>query len=164
MRIQRQFYKPRNEGHYLHVYNHTVAMKYGQLPLNDTEKEAFQRILERHLLKYNIDLISLVIMGNHFHMLIYCHPDKLKSKEAVKVYKKFHNWRIRDLIMHSNNLSEFMREVQMNFSLWFNKTRPYKKRGTMARSFPMSADSVRCLFVELLTIHRDESGSCKDLW
>ena len=140
MRIQRAFYKPRNEGVYLHVYNHTVAMEYGQLPLNDTEKEAFQRILERHLLKYNIDLISLVIMGNHFHMLIYCHPDKLTPKQAVYAYSRFHqnkkaleecDWRIRDLIKHSNNFSEFMREVQMNFSIWFNKSRPYKRKGAL---------------------------------
>ena len=89
MRIQREFYKPRNGGVYLHAYNHTVAMEYGQLPLNDTEKEVFQRILERHLLKYNIDLISLVIMGNHFHMLTYCHPDKLTPSRLLKLTKNF---------------------------------------------------------------------------
>ena len=140
MRIQREFYKPRNKGVYLHVYNHTVAMNYGELPFNDTEKETFQRILQRHLFKYNIDLISLVIMGNHFHMLIYCHPDKLTPKQAVKAYKSFHNskkeldetdWRIQDLIKHSNNFSEFMREVQMTFSKWFNKSRAYKRNGAL---------------------------------
>ena len=117
MRIQREFYKPQNEGVYLHVFNHTVVSEYEQLPLNDIEKENFKRILERHLHKYNIDLISLVIMGNHYHMLIYCHPDKFTPKQAVKAYKKFHNskkelneadYRIRDLIKHSNNFSEFM--------------------------------------------------------
>ena len=43
MRLKREFYKPRNEGVYIHVYNHTVAMEYGQLPLADRER-GFSRI------------------------------------------------------------------------------------------------------------------------
>ncbi|MCH2208932.1 MAG: hypothetical protein MK132_24140 [Lentisphaerales bacterium] len=73
-------------------------------------------------------------------MLIYCHSDKLMPKQAVRAYSRFHqnkksleesDSRIRDLIKHSNNFSEFMREVQMNFSIWFNKTRLYKRKGAL---------------------------------
>ena len=70
MRMTREFYKPKNVGVYLHAYNHAVALEYGQMPFNDIEKENFKRILERHLLKYNIDIISLVQMGNHYNILI----------------------------------------------------------------------------------------------
>jgi REP element-mobilizing transposase RayT len=138
--MTREFYKPKSEGVYLHAYNHTVAMEFGQLPLNDTEKKNFKRILERQLVKYNIDLISLVIMGNHYHMLIYCHAEKLTPKQAVKAYSSFHglkkdlkesDHRVQNLIKHSNNFSEFMREVQMSFSIWFNKTRPFKRQGAL---------------------------------
>jgi REP element-mobilizing transposase RayT len=138
--MKREFYKPKSEGVYLHAYNHTVAMEFGQLPLNDIEKENFKRILERHLVKYNIDLISLVIMGNHYHTLIYSHAEKLTPKQAVKAYSRFHgskksleecDHRILNLIKHSNNFSEFMREVQMSFSIWFNKTRAFKRKGAL---------------------------------
>ena len=138
--MTREFYKPEKDGVYLHVYNHTVAMEFGQLPLGETEKENLQKIIERHLFKYNIDLISLVIMGNHYHMLIYCHPEKFTPEQAVRAHSQFHqskkpleesDWRIRDLIKHSNNFSEFMREVQMTFTKWFNKTRPFKRKGAL---------------------------------
>jgi REP element-mobilizing transposase RayT len=140
MRMKREFYKPHKEGVYIHAYNHTVTLEYGQLPLNNIEKENFKRILERYLLKYNIDVISLVLMGNHFHILMYCHAEKLTPEQAVKAYAKFHHskkeleaddWRIGDLIKHSNNMSEFMREVQLSFSKWFNKSRAYKRNGAL---------------------------------
>lgn len=138
--MSREFYKPKNDGVYLHIYNQTVAMEFGQLPLGEIEKENFTRIIERHLLKYNIDLISLVLMGNHFHMLVYSHAERLSPQQGVKRYAKFHNspneleendWRIVELLKHSNNVSEFMREVQGEFSKWFNKSRPYKRRGAL---------------------------------
>jgi REP element-mobilizing transposase RayT len=141
--MTRDFYKPKSDGVYLHAYNHAVALEYGQLPFNDIEKENFKRILERHLLKYNIDLISLVQMGNHYHMLIYSHAEKLTPQEAVKRYSSFHgskkpleetDWRIQNLIKHSNNFSEFMREFQGEFSKWFNKTRAYNRKGALWQS------------------------------
>ena len=140
MRLSREFFKPKSDGVYLHVYNHTVAMEFDQLPLTQIEKEVFQRTLERHLHKYNIDIISLVVMSNHYHMIIYCHAEKFTPEQAVKAYAKFHNskkeleeddWRVQNLIKHSGNFSEFMREVQMSFSKWFNKSRPYKRQGAL---------------------------------
>ncbi|MCM8526161.1 MAG: transposase, partial [Lentisphaeraceae bacterium] len=140
MRMQREFFKPRNDGVYLHVYNHTVSMFNDMLPLGDFEKTKFIQTFERYKVKYNIELISLVVMGNHFHALVYCPPEKFTQEEAFNAYNKFHrkekskfrdDFRVKALQQNSNNISELMREVQREFSLWFNKTRPYKRKGAL---------------------------------
>jgi REP element-mobilizing transposase RayT len=140
MRTQREFFKPQKEGVYLHIYNHTVTMEDHSLPLSDLEKQKFKSIVDRYLPKYNIDVISLVILGNHFHGLICSKPEKLTQEEAFLVYNKFHETklpvpqedpRVKSLVEHSNNISEFMREVQREFSIWFNKSRPYNRKGAL---------------------------------
>ena len=140
MRMQREFFKPRNDGVYLHVYNHTVSMFNDMLPLGDFEKTMFIRTFERYITKYNIDLISLVVMGNHFHAIVYCPAEKFTQGEAFTAYNNFHkkekvkfedDYRVKGLKENSNNVSELMREVQREFSWWFNKTRPYKRKGAL---------------------------------
>ena len=140
MRMAREFFKPRNEGVYLHICNHTVSSMYDQLPLGDIEKTKFISIFERYKVKYNIQLISLVVMGNHFHALVYCPSEKFTEEEAFTAYNLFHrkekvkfhdDFRVKSLRENSNNISEFMRETQREFSLWFNKTRPYKRKGAL---------------------------------
>jgi REP element-mobilizing transposase RayT len=140
MRTQRGFFKPYEEKVYLHIHNRTVSMEDFSLPLNDIEKEKFYFIVDRYLPKYNIDVISLVILGNHFHGLVCSKPEKFTQKEAFLAYSKFHvrklpvpedDPRVKALAEHSNNISEFMREVQREFSVWFNKSRPYDRRGAL---------------------------------
>lgn len=140
MRMAREFFKPRNEGVYLHVYNHTVSMMNDHLPLGNLEKEIFIRVFERYKVKYNIKLISLVVMGNHFHALVYCPSEKFSTEEAFNAYNKFHkkektkfkdDFRVKTLQENSNNISEFMREAQREFTLWFNKSRPFKRKGAL---------------------------------
>jgi REP element-mobilizing transposase RayT len=141
MRFQRGFYKPGSEGVYLHVYNHTVVMENDKYPLGEIEKTKLFNTFKRYLPKYNIKLISLVVLDNHFHTLVYCPAEKLSQHDAWKAYNKFHNTgkykvplndkRINAVVEHSNNISELMREVQREFSVWFNQTRHYKRRGAL---------------------------------
>ena len=140
MRLAREFFKPRNEGVYLHICNHTVSMLNDQLPLGELEKVKFIQIFERYKVKYNIQFISLVVMSNHFHALVYCPSQKFTQDEAFTAYNQFHkkekvkfkdDYRLQALMENSNNISEFMREVQREFSLWFNKSRPYNRKGAL---------------------------------
>ena len=140
MRTERAFFKPRNQGVYLHICNHTVNLLNDFLPLGDLEKAMLIMFFEKYKVKYNIEIISLVIMGNHFHALIYCSEKKLTREQAFEAYNKTHkktqakskdDYRVTSLRKHSNNISEFMREVQRAFSYWFNRSRPYKRRGAL---------------------------------
>ncbi len=141
MRRAREFYKPRGEGVYLHVYNHTVVLENDKRPLGELEKTKLFNTFKRYLVKYNIQVIALVVLDNHFHALVYCPVEKFSQKAAWKAYNKFHNTgkykipiediRIKAVVQHSNNISELMREVQREFSVWYNQTRDYKRRGAL---------------------------------
>lgn len=142
MRKQREFFKPKNKGVYLHVYNRTVTLGESGYPFAENEKVMLKFIAEKFLIKYNIELISFVIMSNHFHMLVYCPTEKLSIDEAHIAYNSLHSKkfikpvpiedsRVKTVIENSNNISEYMREVQCEFSKWFNKSRPYKRKGSL---------------------------------
>ena len=140
MRIDRTFQKPRREGVYLHIYNHAITTDAYSYPFSDWEKNKFIEIAHRYLQKYNIEIISLVVMGNHYHMLVYCHPETLSDEQCCLAYQKFHKRKkpvkavhseVQRLKKHSNNFSEYFREIQRHFSYWFNHSRPYKRRGAL---------------------------------
>jgi len=140
-RMLRGFFYPHGEGVYLHVYNHTVVMENNMLPLGEWEKTKFKIVVDRYLKKYNLQVISLTVMSNHFHILIYCPPEKFTPQEALDAYNSFHkqednpvklgDHRAEALIETSNDISSFMREVQSEFSWLFNINRPYKRRGAL---------------------------------
>ena len=140
MRIDRAFQKPRNEGVYLHIYNHAFTYDQYSYPFSDEEKNKFIEIAHRYLQKYNIEIISLVVMSNHYHMLIYCPPETLSDEQCCQAYEQFHKLKkkvtpahpgVQSLKKHSNNFSEYFREIQRHFSYWFNRSRPYKRRGAV---------------------------------
>ena len=141
MRMKREFFKPKKKGVYLHFSNHTVSLRNGDLPFGDIEKRKLLSIIDRYIIKYNMDLISVVVMSNHFHILLYSHPEQFSLEEAHKIYNRFHKKgdkpvplsspRVESLKRHSNNFSEFMREVQREFSCWFNASRDYERQGAL---------------------------------
>ena len=140
MRKPRSFYINETGGTYLHVFNHVVSERDGYYPLeNGFYKEKFFSICQQYLVKYNLEVISLVCMGNHFHMLIYLPEEKFTIEQAVDAYNTFHSRkRVRvgretDEAKHvqkfSNDISEYMREVQRAFSYWYNHNCGYKRHG-----------------------------------
>jgi REP element-mobilizing transposase RayT len=142
MRTLRSNFKPKNEGVYLHVYNRTVDLGLGFYPFDKRDKEQFKYIADKYLKKYNIELICVVLMGNHFHMLLYCPAEKMTQEQACNGYNQLHQGkfkhevepedpRIQNVVENSNDISEFMRELQRAFSIWHNQSRPYKRKGTL---------------------------------
>ncbi len=140
MRTPRDYYKPKGKATLLHIYNHCVDMPPGMKLFEEPEKYLFIKILKKYSKKYNLGLVSYHIMNNHFHLLMYCPKEKLTPEEAAVGYNDFHSDkppisaddpRAINLARNSNNISEFMREIQCAFSKEFNKTRPYLRRGTL---------------------------------
>jgi REP element-mobilizing transposase RayT len=142
MRTPRSNFKPKNEGVYLHVYNRTVDLGLGFYPFDARDKEQFKYIADKYLKKYNIELICVVIMSNHFHMLLHCPAEKMTQEQACKGYNQLHEGkfkhevepedpRIQNVVENSNDISEYMRELQRAFSIWHNQSRPYQRKGTL---------------------------------
>ena len=141
-RKSRTIYKPSvdEDGVYLHVYNHCVEAGAKVYPLGDKEKEKFLKYLKWTLSLYSIECISAVVMSNHFHLILYVPKNKLTAEEMyrrIKLYRKnkpifsiedYYCVRRQEL---SNDLSSFMKELQQGFTCWFNKTRDFRRRGTL---------------------------------
>ena len=91
MRMPREFIKSKSAGYYLHVYNHITSSTPKDYPLSDIiHQDKFFAICRRYLSKYNLELISIVCMGNHFHMIIYCPEEQMTSEQAEAAYRFFH--------------------------------------------------------------------------
>lgn len=141
-RCSRKVFKPgRDEdGVYLHVYNHCVEGARKEYPLGDVEKEKFLRHLKRTLSIYSIECIGAVVMSNHFHLILYVPKETFSADEMARRIKIFRKDKVlidkgdyycqRRLEM-SNDLSSFMKELQQGYTCWFNRTRAFKRRGTL---------------------------------
>ena len=139
--IRRDKFKPHGEDVCLHVYNHCTEGVEKDFPLGeDREKRKMVLLLHYFLQKYNIKCLAYSIMSNHFHLCLIIKKDLLTCKQMAVAYKKFTSGKfdlapddehIKRLQKNSNNISEFMREFQRGFTMWYNKTREFKRRGTL---------------------------------
>jgi putative transposase len=127
------------EGWY-HVYSRAACEK-GVYPL---EKELCRRkfvsLMKYYSRAYFCDIAAFCVMGNHYHIVLkFDIPRKLAKEELMqralmlypnsKKYLKLWNqkkWKVFEERLF--NLSEFMRNMQSAFALWYNKT--YKRHGT----------------------------------
>jgi putative transposase len=141
-RPSRSIFKPdeNEKGVYLHVYNHCVEGVSREFPFRDTEKEKFLKHLKKTLTLYSIECLSAVCMSNHYHLILYVPKDILSAGEMVKRIVSYKKGKVvieagdhycqRRMEM-SNDLSSFMKELQQSFTCWYNRTRDYKRRGTL---------------------------------
>ena len=79
---------------YYHIINRGVEQR--KVFLKDEDFKKFESLLCKYAKFYNITLHSYSLMSNHYHLLIEVNND---------------------------NLSKFMRQVNMNYAIYFNKNR-----------------------------------------
>ncbi len=122
-----------------HCYNRAVGSS-ADRPLGRVEKEQFVRILHRVSLLYGVRVVSYQVMSNHFHLLVHAPVDIPSATEMCRRYRLFHRgrrqmeedspeclrWRHR-----SRDISWFMRHLQHLFTVWYNRTRPVRRRGSL---------------------------------
>jgi len=141
-RVSRGLFKPGvdEEGVYLHVYNHCVEGVSREFPFGDIEKQKFLMHLKRTLTLYSIECLSAVVMSNHYHLILYVPKETFSIEEMVARITKYkkgkllptvHDFYTQRRLELSNDLSSFMKEVQQGFTCWYNKTRDYRRRGTL---------------------------------
>jgi putative transposase len=127
------------EGWY-HVYSRAACEK-GVYPL---EKEICRRkfvsLMQYYGRAYCCDIAAFCVMGNHYHMVLKFAVARKLSKEELwrralllypnsSKYLKLWNQKKWDVFAaRLFNLSEFMRNMQSAFALWYNKT--FKRHGT----------------------------------
>ncbi len=180
--------KPNDANYFYHVHNRAAGMP-GELPFGKIEKGRFLRQVKKLCGYYVIEVISVTVMGNHYHLKLHVPQEPPSDKETCRRYERYYQGKrtlapgsseCRRISLMLRDLSCFMHDLQQQFAVWFNKTR---EKGKVRRG-PVWADRFksilligghavwRCLVYHILNpvkagIVRDPADyrfSCWGLW
>jgi REP element-mobilizing transposase RayT len=134
--------KAKNSGCYYHLINRAAGGA-DERPFGRVEKRKFMRLVEKLSRFYTIDIISLVVMSNHFHIVVFAPANRPSDKVAITRFNRYYKGR-KDVVPLSlddprlervrdrlRDISDFMKDLQQGFTCWFNKTRPTRRRGRL---------------------------------
>jgi len=104
-------------------------------PLGDIEKDFMLDLIRRYATLYLVEILGFCLMGNHFHILVRVIPDyKFGDADILKRYVDFYgderifaDGLVPSLRLKLSSLSEFMREIKVNFARFYN--RRHNRRG-----------------------------------
>ncbi len=104
-------------------------------PLDDIEKDFMVDLIRRYSTLYFVEILGFCLMGNHFHLLVRMFPEfKFTDEDIKKRYADFYgeeeafaDGRIPYRREKLSSLSEFMREIKVGFTRWYN--RRHNRRG-----------------------------------
>ncbi len=98
-------------------------------PLGDIEKDFMVDLIRRYSVLYFVEILGFCIMGNHFHILVRMFLEhKFTDEDIKKRYLAFYGddktfpygW-IPSLREKLSSLSEFIREIKVVFTRYYNK-------------------------------------------
>ena len=104
-------------------------------PLGDVEKDFMLDLIRRYSMLYFVEILGFCLMGNHFHILVRMFPEhKYTDEDIQKRYENFYGdgsmfaagW-IPSLREKLSSLSEFVREIKVGFTRYYNKL--HSRRG-----------------------------------
>jgi REP element-mobilizing transposase RayT len=104
------------------------------------EKEQFVRILHRVSQLYTIRVVAYQVMSNHVHLLLLAPQDPPTTEEVCRRFRNFHGGKrtldpdseaCRQWQQRCRDVSWFMRHLQQLFTMWYNRTRPVRRRGKL---------------------------------
>jgi REP element-mobilizing transposase RayT len=108
------------------------------LPFGPAEKECFIGLMRKLLRLYTIEIVAYQFMGNHFHLLAFIPGQGLPEAAAVARFNAYYDGkkvvqpateRAAALPEQLRDVSRFMKDLQQQFTRWFNRTRPVRRRG-----------------------------------
>ena len=104
-------------------------------PLGDVEKDFMLDLIRRYAALYLVEILGFCLMGNHFHILVRVIPEyNFTDEDILKRYVDFYgderifaDGLVPSLRLKLSRLSEFMREIKVNFARFYN--RRHNRRG-----------------------------------
>ncbi len=127
--------KYRGESTVYHIMSRTALDGF---PMKDEEKDYLVGLFKRHSALYFVDVLGFCCMDNHFHLLVRMHSESDYTDEAIKerfeaFYKEAGNEKeftpdqLPALRAKLSSLSEFVRDIKLGFTLFYNKR--YHRKG-----------------------------------
>lgn len=115
-----------------HVMSRTALPEF---PLGGVEKDFLLELIKRVSKLYFTEILGFCLMGNHFHLLVKMLPDSDFSNGDIQkrcqwFYGKeyiFPEGQLPHYRVKLANLSEFIRDIKVNFTRYYN--RRHKRRG-----------------------------------
>ena len=104
-------------------------------PLGDVEKDFMLDLMRQYSALYFVEILGFCLMDNHFHILVRMFPEhKFTDEDIKKRYVVFYGddrafadgW-IPSLREKLSNISEFVREIKVGFTRYYNKM--HNRRG-----------------------------------
>ena len=130
--------KPQDIGVYYHLTNRIAGMP-GEFPFGDLEKESMVRLIKELTRFFTIEVLAFQVMGNHLHIVCHTPGEVLSPEDAAERFNRFYRGRRSPLTpadphcltiaAQMRDVSAFMSRLQQQFSSWFNRTRPHRRRG-----------------------------------
>ena len=104
-------------------------------PLGDVEKDFMLDLIRRYAALYLVEILGFCLMGNHFHLLVKMFPEyKFTDEDIRKRYAEFYGddqafpyGQVPSLREKLSNLSEFVREIKVGFTRYYNQR--HNRRG-----------------------------------
>ena len=117
------------------VYHVTSRTALDGFPLGDVEKDFMLDLIRWYAGLYLVEILGFCLMGNHFHLLVKMFPEyKFTDEEIKKRYEEFYGddrtfsyGQVPSLREKLSNLSEFVREIKVGFTRYYN--RRHNRRG-----------------------------------
>ena len=104
-------------------------------PLGDIEKDFMLDLIRQYSRLYFVEILGFCLMGNHFHLLVKMFPEYSFSDEDIK--NRFEDFygddrtflygQVPSLREKLSNLSEFVREIKVGFTRYYNQR--HNRRG-----------------------------------
>jgi hypothetical protein len=115
-----------------HVMSRTALDGY---PIRSVEKDFLLKLIKRFSRLYFAEILGFCLMGNHFHLLVKMLPDSDYSDDDIaKRIERFYGpdyklpaGQLPLLRLKLANLSEFVRDIKVNFARYYN--RRHNRRG-----------------------------------
>jgi hypothetical protein len=133
--------KPDDMGMYYHLTNRISGIP-GEYPFGDAEKEELINLVKVLSRFFTIEVLSCQAMGNHYHIVCYAPADLLSPRQACERYNRFYQARNKPplspddpycevVARRMRDISWFMRQLQQQFTSWYNRTRIPHRRGSL---------------------------------
>jgi len=135
--MRRPRLKPDDQPLFYHLYNR-VAGEPDFLPFGPREKERFVRLLKKLNRFYTVQVVSYQVMSNHFHLVVHVPQDPPEPEEICRRYAAYYDGhrtldpsseRCRLWGQRIRDISWYMQSLQQQFTRWYNRTRPTRRRG-----------------------------------
>ena len=126
---------------YYHLLNRVAGTR-SFLPFGDVEKEQFFRLALELSTLYCLDLISVVVMSNHYHIVCAAPADAPGKEEIRRRWQAYYgedrvepNWEDPEVVAvwgaRLRDISKFIHDLQQRYTCWYNRTRPERRRGRL---------------------------------